>query len=136
MRDPLHERIAQALAAGPSGVLCSAVADRVWAMPVQYRSAGLTVECLLPRWSDLAAVLEERPAVVLMVLHPHGLDRGWLQMQGRAEPYDPVGWTGPVPPLPAKLRPEEIYRPIRIRPIRFDLYGDQAGWGGRETLDL
>lgn len=132
----MHDRIDRALAAGQAGVLSAATAGGVWSMPVRYRSAGLQIDCLLPRWSDLVSVLEEDPAVVLVVLDPGGLDRGWLQVQGRAETVAAPDWAGLLPQVQARLRPEELYRLIRIRPVRFDLFDGRAGWGGRETLDM
>jgi hypothetical protein len=81
-------------------------------------------------------VLEEQPAVVLVVLDPDRLDRGWLQVQGRAEPVTAPDWAGLLPQVQARLLPEELYRLVRIQPVRFDLFDGQAGWGGRETLDM
>ena len=60
-------------------------------MPVWYRSLvstsgrpTLELDCLVPRWSDVAHHLAQEPAVVLIVQASSGTGLRWLQIQGKA----------------------------------------------------
>lgn len=133
VRNSLHDRFAEALAAGREGVLSAAGPSGVYAMPVRYRSHRLEVECLLPRWSDLAHLSDDRLPVTLTV---GSADRQWLQVRGLVEPVSQPDWTGLLPQASGSLRPEDLYRLVRIRATRIDIFNPLAGWGSRETLDL
>lgn len=135
VRNSLHDRFAEALAAGREGVLSAAAGPgNPFAMPVRYRSRSLEIECILPRWSDLAHLIsEDRLPVVMIAGSAHSQ---WLQVRGHAEPVERPDWEGLLPPLPGSLRPEDLYRLVRIKASRIDIFRPDAGWGSRETLDL
>lgn len=133
VRNGLHNRFANALAAGQVGVLSAADGGCVCAMPAQYRTDGLEAECLLPRWCDLANLLDDHPTVMLTVLLP---EQHWIQVRGTARPVASPNWEGLLSQRPAGLRPEDLYLVVRIQPVRIDIFDPNAGWGSRETLDL
>ena len=62
-------------AAGPLGAQ---------AMPVRYRNCGLEVECLVPRWAEVAYHLEQGATVVLIAQACHVAGLHWLQRPSAA----------------------------------------------------
>lgn len=121
MIDKLRDQITRELAAHQVGVLSLATPAGPLAMPVRYQTRGLELECLLPRWSDLAYHLEEpRTAVLVVLVPPDGAQR-WLRYEGVASP------------TPASA---DLHQIIQVRPVRIDLIDQQKGWGARETLEF
>jgi hypothetical protein len=128
--DQFVDQFAQHLARFDVGVLYVAGAAP---LPVRYRSQHLAVECLLPRWSDLAYALEERPIATLII--PGAGDAVcWLQYQGRARVGDVLGWDEFL--RDDRLQLTTGYLRIVIQPKRLDLFDERRGWGARETLEL
>jgi len=122
-------------AAGPLGAQ---------AMPVRYRNCGLEVECLVPRWAEVAYHLEQGATVVLIAqaCHVAGPSTGsgqalhWLQIRGSARAVTVSDWAGLLPEWTSGVAPEELYLVVRVTPARIDLFDESQGWGARETLEL
>ena len=53
MLDELRDRMAVYLSEHRVCILSTAGSEGAWAMPVHYRSLGLEIDCLLPRWADV-----------------------------------------------------------------------------------
>jgi len=66
--DKLRDEMAAYLSQHRVCVLSTAGTKGAWAMPVRYRNCGLEVDCLLPRWTDVAYYVEQDPRVMLVVL--------------------------------------------------------------------
>lgn len=133
MFDKLRDQIANALAGSRVGVLSACGEFGPHAMPVIYRLDGLDVECLLPRWAELAYMLEERTPVMLTILSEPESEQRWLRYQGVSQPVPDPNWSEL---LPDEKVPAETHTVVRIQPNRIDLIDQAAGWGARETLDL
>lgn len=121
MIDKLRDQIIRELAAHSVGVLTLATPAGPLAMPVRYQPRGLEVDCLLPRWSDVAYHLEQPGPVMLVVLVPPGDEQRWLRYEGVCQP--PAGT-------------DDLYQAVTIRPVRIDLIDQRKGWGARETLEF
>jgi hypothetical protein len=151
--DVLRRQIAAFLSAHTTCVLSATEPSGVQSVVVSYRHEGIVVECLLPRWSDMAFYLEQDPCVVLVVqdvtilgetLDPvqDGRDRAtpvlrWLQIRGTARRVEQPNWTSLLlEGAPASTLPQELYLVVRVVPQRIDLLDESWGWGVRETLDL
>jgi nitroimidazol reductase NimA-like FMN-containing flavoprotein (pyridoxamine 5'-phosphate oxidase superfamily) len=124
-------------------VLSTAGSQGAWAMPVRYRplpgtfgNHGLEVECLVPRWTDVAYHLEQDPRVVLIVQGCHASSLRWLQVQGTAQPVAAPGWAELLPGQTSTTPPDDLYLVIRVAPKRIDLMDESRGWGARETLEV
>jgi hypothetical protein len=129
----MQVRVAQFLREAHTGVLSALAGASLTAMPMRYRAVGLEVDCLLPRWSELACLADESLPAVLVVVSVGG---PWLEMRGAVQPVDDPVWSGLAPERPRGPGPEELYRVLRMVPVRIDLFDGSAGWGSRETLDL
>lgn len=129
--DRLHDQLAAYLASYNTGLLSVPGAAP---LPVRYRSRGLAVECLLPRWADLAYALSQQPAALLVVPAPLDITR-WLQYQGDAQIVIVPDWSGLLPTGDLQ-QAHERYLVVGLRPRRLDLFDGRRGWGARETLDL
>lgn len=161
MQDKLRDEMAAYFSQHRVCVLSTAGTKGAWAMPVRYRNHGLELDCLLPRWTDVAYYVEQDPRVMVVILDPPsspllGGTRGglrWLQLQGTARPVEEPDWAGLLPedtPTPSPgLRlseakrsgassgpPGDLYLVIRVTPERMDLFDESQGWGVRETLQL
>jgi hypothetical protein len=104
-------------------------------MPVRYRNHGLEVDCLVPRWTDVAYHLEQDPHVLLIVQGCHASSLRWLQVQGTAQPVAAPDWAELLPGRTSTAPPDELYRVIRVTSERVDLFDESKGWGARETLE-
>lgn len=111
-------------------------------MPVWYRlhsglsgSRDLEVDCLVPRWADVAHHLTQGSRVVLIVQASSGVGLRWLQIQGTVRPVEAPDWTRLLPRLVSTLHPDALYLVVRITPSRIDLVDDDLGWGVQETLE-
>jgi len=152
--DKLRDQIAAYLAHHDVCVLSTTGSQGAWAMPVRYRllpgtfgNHGLEVECLVPRWTDVAYHLEQDPHV-LLVVHDYspsmsppqvGESEGglrWLQVQGIARPVAAPDWAGLLPTWTSATTPDTLYLVVRVMPERVDLFDESCGWGARETVEL
>lgn len=129
--DRLRDEIALELGAEGVAVL-SLDGPRV--VPVRYRTNGLTIDCLLPRWLDRSAWPEQPIGLVTL---PVGRERlRWLEIHGTAIPSDAPVWLEGLPQHSHLVTPSDLYQLIRIRPSRIHRFDEAAGWGAQATLDL
>lgn len=111
-------------------------------MPVLYsiriepsRVFGLVLECLVPRWSDVAHYLTQEPAVVLIVQASDGGGLRWLQIQGNAQAVEAPDWDRLLPRWVKNVQPDALYYVVGVVPRRIDLINEDLGWGILETLE-
>lgn len=142
MPNAQREEIAAFLAQQRTGVISTAGAPGVWAMPVWYRarpgngaSRSLEVDCLLPRWSDVAHHLAEEQRVILIVQAASRAGLRWLQIQGAACPLEAPDWARLLPRWASCVRPDSLYLVVRVTPSRIDLIDEEVGWGVQETWE-
>jgi hypothetical protein len=114
----------------------------MWSMPVWYRpasgpSAGqdLQVDCLVPRWADVAHQLSQRAKVLFIVQAPSGSGLRWAQIRGTASPVETPNWARLLPRWVSGVQPDELYLVVRVAPSRIDLIDEDLGWGVQETLE-
>lgn len=143
MQDKLRDQIAAYLAHHDVCIISTAGAQGAWAMPVRYRplpgtlgNHGLEVDCLVPRWADVAYHLEQDHHVLLIVQGCHASALHWLQVQGTARPVAAPDWAGLLPTWTSATPPDEVYLAVRVTPQRIELFDEGRGWGARETLEL
>jgi hypothetical protein len=106
-------------------------------MPVHYRSLGLEIDCLLPRWADVVYHLEQEPTAMLVIQDGEAPALRWLQCRGTTRPVEQPNWQGLLPEGSSSIvSPDDLYRVVRVRPERIDLVDESQGWGVRETLNL
>lgn len=111
------------------------------AMPVRYRLSTaadgheLELECLIPRWADIAYYLEQEHAVLIIVLACYTAGLRWLQYRGTARPVVAPNWSVWLPRWMSTAPPDELYLVIRITPERITLFDEERGWGAREALE-
>ncbi len=146
MLDTTREQMLAYLSAHHVGVLSTNGRQGAWATVVAYRSDGLAVECLLPRWADVAYHIEQDPRVLLIV--PDSVacpsDLRWLEYAGAAEILVSPDWsqwrsfvslrTSSFERFTASL--DNLYFVVRLKPTRIDLIDASRGWGERETLEV
>jgi hypothetical protein len=140
--DERRERIASFLAHQRTGVISTACPPGVWAMPVWYRldsgpsaSRSLVVDCLVPRWADVAHQLSQDSRVVLIVQACSGAGLRWLQIQGTTRPVEAPDWPALLPRWISPVQPDALYLVVRMTPSRIDLIDEDLGWGVQETLE-
>ncbi|MDX1616805.1 MAG: hypothetical protein R3300_21030 [Candidatus Promineifilaceae bacterium] len=111
-------------------------------MPVWYRphsgqsgSRTLEVDCLVPRWADVAHYLAQERRIVFIVQAPSGAGLRWLQIQGVARPVEAPNWAGLLPRWVATVQPDLLYLVVRVTPSRIDLVDEDLGWGVQETVE-
>ena len=136
MLDELRERMTAYLAQHRVCVLSTAGAEDAWATPVRYRNHGLEVDCLLPRWADVAYHLEQDGRVALVVQDTGAQGLRWLRCLGAARPVEQPDWGLLPAETPTTIPPDDLYLVIRVTPERIDLLDESRGWGARETLEL
>ena len=136
MQDILRERFAGYLAEHQVCVVSTAGPVGAWAMPVRYRSQGLEVDCLLPRWADVTYHLEQNPDVLLIIRDTQVDALRWLECRGTARALAPADWAGLLPLETITARRETLYTVARVSPKRMDLIDENTSWGARETLEL
>ncbi|HLN60654.1 MAG TPA: pyridoxamine 5'-phosphate oxidase family protein [Symbiobacteriaceae bacterium] len=132
MMEKLRDEAARILSACPTGVLGAVGDGSPQALPVRFVAHGLTVDCLLPRWHDLAYWLEAGAEAVLLVIGPEGSQR-WLSLRGHAAPGPAADWAAL---LPGVRNAGDLYLAVRLTPARVELVDEGRAWGARETLDL
>jgi nitroimidazol reductase NimA-like FMN-containing flavoprotein (pyridoxamine 5'-phosphate oxidase superfamily) len=140
--DEQRERIASFLAHQRTGVISTTGSPGVWAMPVWYRplpgppgGRDLEVDCLVPRWADVAHPLTQNSRVVLIVQASSGAGLRWLQIQGTARPVEAPEWSRLLPRWVSAVQPDALYLVVRVTPSRIDLIDEDLGWGVQETLE-
>jgi hypothetical protein len=144
MLNALRERIAAYLDERRVCILSTTGPEGARAMPVSYRSQGLEVTCLLPRWSDVAYDVQQAPRVMLIILDADtSVEQGratpgmrWLQYAGTARLVERPDWSVWARDVRPTAPPDELYLIVRVIPRRIDLIDEGRGWGVRETLDL
>jgi hypothetical protein len=111
-------------------------------MPVWYRldpgpsgSRSLEVDCLVPRWADIAHQLTQNSRIVLIVQASSGAGLRWLQIQGTARPVEAPDWSALLPRWVPPVQPDALYLVVRVTPGRIDLIDEDLGWGVQETLE-
>jgi hypothetical protein len=145
MLNNLGEQIALVLGRHQVCLLSTNGAGGVWAIPVRYRSQGLEVVCLAPRWADAAFYLEQDPRLLLIVPDRPPLPAGkgepvgelrWLQYRGNAELLASPNWAELLPEDVSRSPPGDRYLAIHVKPWRIDLIDESQGWGVLETLEI
>ena len=137
MLDELRQRISQTLVAHQVCVIgACGWNDRPWMLPAAYRSRGLEIECLLPRWAELIFHLDEDPEVLLVIRESQAETSRWLEYRGRADIQEVPDWTEWGLSLEERNQPQNRYAVLHITPERIDLIDESRGWGYRETLDF
>ncbi len=122
MLDALRERIIRYLAQNQTCVLTTSGAVGACAIPAQYQSHGLEIDCLLPAWSVALYHLERDPRALIIVPDiPSGASR-WLEYRGIAQ-SSPCGL-------------DKRYVAVHFTPERVDLIDENRGWGARETMEV
>lgn len=136
------ERIAAFLAHQRTGVISAMAAHGMWAMPVWYRpapdpsaSGSLEVDCLVPRWADIAHHLTQDARVVLIVPASSEAGLRWLQIRGTAQGVKAPDWARMLPRWVSTSQPDALYLVVRVTPGRIDLIDEDLGWGVQETLE-
>ena len=111
-------------------------------MPVRYCSdcgpshgPSLEVDCLVPRWADIAYHLIQVSQVVLIIQGPSTAGLRWLQIQGTARPVEAPDWVRLLPRWVSAGQPDSLYLVVRVTPKRIDLVDEDRGWGVQETLE-
>ncbi len=142
LHDDRRKRFAAFLAHQWSCVISTAGSPGVWAMPARYcplpgstDSPNLAVDCLLPRWADVAHHLTQEPGVVLVVQAASDAGLRWLQIQGAARPVEAPDWARLLPRRVSIVQPDALYLVVRVTPSRIDLVDEDLGWGVHETLE-
>jgi hypothetical protein len=135
-------QIASFLAHQRAGVMTATAAQGVGSMPVWYRPTsevsgdpGLEVDCLVPRWSDVAHYLSQNARVLLIVQAPSGAGLRWAQIRGTASPVEAPDWARLLPHWVSGVQPDDLYLVVRVAPSRIDLIDEDLGWGVQETLE-
>jgi hypothetical protein len=137
-----RKRIASFLAHQRTGVISTSAVQGMWAMPVWYRphtrpseTSGLEVDCLVPRWADVAHHLAQHARVVLIVQASSGAGLRWLQIQGTVQPVAAPDWARLLPRWVSPAEPDALYLVVRVTPSRIDLIDEELGWGVQETVE-
>jgi hypothetical protein len=136
------QRITAFLAHQRTGILSISASQSVWAIPVWFRlyselpgSGSLEVDCLVPRWSDVAHYLTQESRVLFVVQASSGVGLRWLQIQGTARPSLTPEWAKLLPRWVSNVQPDRLYLVVRVRPSRIDLVDEELGWGVQATLE-
>jgi hypothetical protein len=137
-----RERVAAFLSQQRSGVISAFAAQGMWSMPVRYRptsaplgSRGLELDCLVPRWADVAHHLSEMAKILLIVQAPSATGLRWAQIRGTASPVEAPDWARLLPRWASTVQPDALYLVVRLAPSRIDLIDEELGWGVQETLE-
>ncbi|MEJ2736287.1 MAG: hypothetical protein P8189_22425 [Anaerolineae bacterium] len=140
--DGRRSRIASFLAHHRTGVISAVAAQGMWSMPVWYRPASepsggrrLAVDCLVPRWADVAHSLSEKAGVLFIVQASSGAGLRWAQLRGTATPVEAPDWAALLPRWVSTVQPDQLYLVVRVAPSRIDLIDEDLGWGVQETLE-
>jgi hypothetical protein len=93
------------------------------------------VDCLIPRWADIAHDLAQATGVVFIVQASSAAGLRWLQIQGQARPVSAPNWSRLLPRWITTLQPDALYLVVRLTPERIDLVDEDLGWGVQQTLE-
>jgi hypothetical protein len=109
----------------------------VWYRPASEPSGGrrLAVDCLVPRWADVAQSLSEKAGVLFIVQASSGAGLRWAQLRGTATPVEAPDWAALLPRWVSTVQPDQLYLVVRVAPSRIDLIDEDLGWGVQETLE-
>lgn len=135
----LREHMQTYLSQNSVGVLSVSGASGVSAMPVRYRVKNLELDCLVPRWADIAYHVETHPDVLMVVLTVLSSPKDplcWLQYKGNARPVVSPDWSNVLPGGVSEALVNDMYLLLRVIPERLDLLDESRGWGARETLEI
>lgn len=136
----LRERMRAYLSRSSVGVLTVLGPEGMSAMPVRYRAENLELDCLVPRWADIAYHVEtgsEAWLVILAVLPSSAREPlCWLQYRGKARAVENPDWTDLLPAGACRALAADLYLVVRVAPERLDLMDESQGWGARETLEM
>lgn len=137
-----RKRFASFLAHQRTGIISTTGSPGVWAMPVWYRpefsptrSHTLDLDCLVPRWSDLAHHLMQEHAVIVIVQASSEAGLRWLQIQGTSRPVEAPTWDRLLPRWISTTQPDALFLVVRVTPSRIDLVDEDLGWGVQETFE-
>jgi len=108
---------------------------RYRARPEGSRGSRLRLDCLVPRWSDMAYYLEQSPDVILIIQLSRGIGLSWLQVQGSSKNIHNPDWSRLLPDWARTSQPDFHYLVVRVNPCRIDLIDEDLGWGVQETLE-
>jgi hypothetical protein len=136
MIDATRDHIEARLAAHRYCLVTAGSIEGFASLPARYRAVGLEVDCLLPLWSEASYYVEDDPRVELVIGCVFEDIGSWLQLRGTAQILDLPDWPALLSQRPGMVAPADLYRVIRVRPTRIDLFDERRGWGARETLDL
>jgi len=106
---------------------------------VRYRVENLELDCLVPRWADIAYNVESHPDVLIVVLTVLASSKDslcWLEYKGKASSVASPHWSGLLPEDASEALAKDMYLVLRIIPERIDLLDESRGWGARETLEI
>ncbi len=111
-------------------------------MPVWYSRSfdlsckqSLDVDCLVPRWADLAHYLTDGCRVVMIVQAPSIAGLRWLTIKGTIRQLEAPEWTRVLPRWFTTLQPDALFLMVRVTPSRIDLIDEDLGWGVQETVE-
>ncbi len=139
MLNVLRERMRNFLSTNGVGVLTISGTECTWAMPVRYRVENLELDCLVPRWADIAYHVEAHPGVLIVILSVFLSQKDpllWLQYKGNARPVANPDWKDLLPKGASETLARDMYQVLRVVPERLDLLDESRGWGARETLEI
>jgi len=130
MLDELRDRFAGYLTGRQTGVLCMVAERRSLALPVRFAvQSDLTIDCLLPAWSDAAFYLAGAVPVTLVVCLQGEDNLNWLQVYRQSEQS-----INPELDADADLQMPEREMLFQLRPTRLDRIDSTLGV--QETLEL
>jgi len=121
MLDELRDRVTSFLSQNHICVISTNGSLGAWAVLAQYNNDGLTLNCRLPRWLDVAYYLEQEPNIMVIILDTTSEKNHWLQYRGVARLTDSS---------------DDLYVAVQVTPKRVDLVDESHGWDVRETLDV
>ena len=93
------------------------------------------MDCIIPRWADIAHQLEKNAEVLLIVQASSGAGLRWLQIMGNSRQVENPNWTHLLPRWAPTVQPDALYKVARVSPSRIDLVDEDLGWGVTETLE-
>ncbi|RMD59621.1 pyridoxamine 5'-phosphate oxidase family protein [Candidatus Parcubacteria bacterium] len=134
MLDELQNQVVTCLAAHRVCIIGVASPDGGQAALVRYRSRGLEVDCLLPRWNDVAYYVERDPRVTL-VIQETGERLRWLRCWGLAQILPNPDWTAWCLNSEAGVPPQDLYTVVHVVLWRVDLLDEELGWGVQKTWE-
>jgi hypothetical protein len=142
LRNEQRKEFATFLAHQRTCIISTIASQGVWAMPVWYRptsgassSRALEMDCLVPRWADIAHHLAKTAEVLLIVQASSGVGLRWLQIRGTAQPVEAPNWSRLLPRWASKVQPDALYQVVRVSPSRIDLFDEDLSWGVQGTLE-